>query len=405
MNFKIKFPFLQFFINFLIIFIFFLSFSVLFFWQIIDTQFNSYKKSIITEQEKDIYFIENLIKNKITQVNNDIKYISQLTTNSDLNKFINSNEYYTYQNNSNKNFIIFSKEDISIYFDLEKFFKELSIYFDKSSSTIYFLNKKGTFINNNIYNFNTQFKDEQKKISSYDKLQFETSNGIFSSKKIENLDISTDDTFNTIYLVSRYSSNYLTNTLNSFIFDKINIYKYVFIFILFLSLIISYYISKSRKLYHELEKNSVYDALTGLYNRQGGIDIFELNRKLLKRSKDYMTLFFVNIKDLKSINENYGHSEGDLVLAATGKILLESIRDSDIAFRIGGDEFIIALSRCREPQARIVYQRIKSKLENFNTKNKKDYILEYYMSSVELSPYSLDELDDLIKKASAFNDN
>jgi diguanylate cyclase (GGDEF)-like protein len=118
-----------------------------------------------------------------------------------------------------------------------------------------------------------------------------------------------------------------------------------------------------------------------------------------------MTLFFVNIKDLKSINENYGHSEGDLVLAATGKILLESIRDSDIAFRIGGDEFIIALSRCREPQARIVYQRIKSKLENFNTKNKKDYILEYYMSSVELSPYSLDELDDLIKKASAFNDN
>ncbi|MBZ4683132.1 MAG: diguanylate cyclase with sensor [Fusobacteriales bacterium] len=405
MNFKIKFPFLQFFINFLIIFIFFLSFSVLFFWQIIDTQFNSYKKSIITEQEKDIYFIENLIKNKITQVNNDIKYISQLTTNSDLNKFINSNEYYTYQNNSNKNFIIFSKEDISIYFDLEKFFKELSIYFDKSSSTIYFLNKKGTFINNNIYNFNTQFKDEWKKISSYDKLQFETSNGIFSSKKIENLDISTDDTFNTIYLVSRYSSNYLTNTLNSFIFDKINIYKYVFIFILFLSLIISYYISKSRKLYHELEKNSVYDALTGVYNRQGGMDIFELNRKLLKRSKDYMTLFFVNIKDLKSINENYGHSEGDLVLATTGKILLESIRNSDIAFRIGGDEFIIALSRCREPQARIVYQRIKSKLENFNTKNKKDYILEYYMSSVELSPYSLDELDDLIKKASAFNDN
>lgn len=145
MNFKIKFPFLQFFINFLIIFIFFLSFSVLFFWQIIDTQFNSYKKSIITEQEKDIYFIENLIKNKITQVNNDIKYISQLTTNSDLNKFINSNEYYTYQNNSNKNFIIFSKEDISIYFDLEKFFKELSIYFDKSSSTIYFLNKKRYF--------------------------------------------------------------------------------------------------------------------------------------------------------------------------------------------------------------------------------------------------------------------
>ncbi|MDN5303627.1 MAG: hypothetical protein PWP46_506 [Fusobacteriaceae bacterium] len=135
------------------------------------------------------------------------------------------------------------------------------------------------------------------------------------------------------------------------------------------------------------------------------MDIFELNRKLLKRSKDYMTLFFVNIKDLKSINENYGHSEGDLVLATTGKILLESIRDSDIAFRIGGDEFIIALSRCREPQARIVYQRIKSKLENFNTKNKKDYILEYYMSSVELSPYSLDELDDLIKKASAFNDN
>ncbi|TDT71481.1 diguanylate cyclase (GGDEF)-like protein [Hypnocyclicus thermotrophus] len=403
MNSKIKFSFLQFFINFLIVFIILFSLSGLFFWQIIDTQFNLYKKNIILEQKKDIYFIENLIKNKIIQIKNDINYISQLSNKSSIIKFITLNKYYTLKNNSKKNFIIFSKEDITIYFDLETFFKELSVYFEKSQSQIYFLNKDGNFINNNIYNFKTQFKEEWEKINSYEKSQFETQNGIISSKKIDNSNIFSNNNFNIIYLVSRYSSNYLTNTLNNLIFNKTTIYRYTLIFILLLSLLISYYISKSNKLSYELKKNTVYDALTGVYNRQGGIDIFELNRKLLKRSKDYMTLFFIDIKNLKKINDDYGHSEGDLVLATTGQILLESIRDSDIAFRMGGDEFVIALSRCREPQAKIVYKRIKSKLENFNTKNKKDYILEYNMSSIELSPYSLDEFDDLIKNATSIS--
>lgn len=80
------------------------------------------------------------------------------------------------------------------------------------------------------------------------------------------------------------------------------------------------------------------DMLTGLYNRgaiKNRIDDFFLSGK---RSGAF---FILDLDNFKSINDNYGHHYGDIVLKDTAKILLNNFRDEDLVGRLGGDEFVI----------------------------------------------------------------
>ena len=90
-----------------------------------------------------------------------------------------------------------------------------------------------------------------------------------------------------------------------------------------------------------LEHESINDPVIGIYNRR------YLDRRLEKectRATRYMlplSVLLIDIDHFKQINDTYGHQVGDLVLSYLGKLLLQAIRDSDIAARYGGDEMLI----------------------------------------------------------------
>ena len=94
----------------------------------------------------------------------------------------------------------------------------------------------------------------------------------------------------------------------------------------------------------DMERLSVTDPLTGLYNR------LELERRLdnamsrFQRTREPVTVLFVDIDHFKLYNDYYGHGQGDTCLVKIAELLRAALlRDTDTAFRIGGEEFVILL--------------------------------------------------------------
>ncbi len=102
----------------------------------------------------------------------------------------------------------------------------------------------------------------------------------------------------------------------------------------------------------ELEKQATIDSLTGLANRRGFYQAFE---KELDRSKRVRgssgLLMMIDLDGFKSINDTYGHKAGDLALQKVSEYLQDTIRDMDVAARIGGDEFIVMMPTASISQA------------------------------------------------------
>lgn len=95
-----------------------------------------------------------------------------------------------------------------------------------------------------------------------------------------------------------------------------------------------------RQLHGKLEHQALHDSLTGLYNRH----IFEILEKELssaKRESKAVSLAIIDVDHFKTINDKYGHQQGDMLLQALSTSLSAKIREEDYAARYGGDEIIL----------------------------------------------------------------
>ncbi|MBI1262296.1 MAG: diguanylate cyclase [Rhizobiales bacterium] len=102
----------------------------------------------------------------------------------------------------------------------------------------------------------------------------------------------------------------------------------------------------------QLESLSQTDELTGLLNRRGFNHILERNLLSANRYEETGLLAYIDLDGFKSINDLHGHSTGDEVLRSVGRLLKKSIRATDYAARIGGDEFAILFVRADHMRAR-----------------------------------------------------
>jgi diguanylate cyclase (GGDEF)-like protein len=115
--------------------------------------------------------------------------------------------------------------------------------------------------------------------------------------------------------------------------------------------------------YEELRKlqiSAATDPLTGLYNRRLFDDYFakELNRS--SRYSHRLALIVFDLHRFKEVNDRYGHPQGDLLLQMAATTLRKSMRTSDYAFRIGGDEFALLLPQADTEQAAALSRRLRA---------------------------------------------
>lgn len=120
---------------------------------------------------------------------------------------------------------------------------------------------------------------------------------------------------------------------------------------------------KLTQLMSSLEKQAMYDALTGLANRwyfyQRGQEIIGL----IQRNKRTCSVIFLDIDNFKKVNDSNGHKVGDEVLIQLACILEKNIRISDVAARLGGEEFAILLPDTDAEGALLLCERLRRQVE------------------------------------------
>ncbi len=117
----------------------------------------------------------------------------------------------------------------------------------------------------------------------------------------------------------------------------------------------------------------ITDPLTGLYNRRFLNEILHKELELSKRYNRQLSLAIADVDNFKKINDTYGHIAGDTVLKAIAETVLKNIRESDIASRYGGEEFVIIMSQTDKADAVKAIERLREAISKekilLNNKN------------------------------------
>ena len=158
-------------------------------------------------------------------------------------------------------------------------------------------------------------------------------------------------------------------------------------------------------IYAEILKHATLDALTGFYNRRQ-LEV-RIKQEVANAKRQHAPLcgIMTDIDFFKSVNDNYGHVVGDLVLKTIAKVIRGQLREYDIAGRYGGEEFSILLPFTKINEAQMVAERLRQTVEKKVidiSKVAPDCETKSINITLSLGIYEIKENDndeDLIKKA------
>ena len=136
------------------------------------------------------------------------------------------------------------------------------------------------------------------------------------------------------------------------------------------------------------------DPLTGTLNRRKGMIKLENNIKRL-RNKQELYIAFVDINDLKNVNDTFGHNIGDEYISTCSNIILNNIRKTDFISRFGGDEFLIVFNNIDRKKSVAILNRIEKELSKESKTRKYNMSISY---GIEKYRENMD-VDSLIEKA------
>ncbi len=122
----------------------------------------------------------------------------------------------------------------------------------------------------------------------------------------------------------------------------------------------------SRMHLHEVKEYAERDIQTGLLNRQTGLDTLSARIRDCKLSGKPLTICFVDINNLKQVNDKLGHKAGDKLIEVVTGTIRASLRNKDFVCRLGGDEFLITYCDCSLNQAKPAWNRIYTVLMKKN---------------------------------------
>jgi len=145
--------------------------------------------------------------------------------------------------------------------------------------------------------------------------------------------------------------------------------------------------------------NANRDFLTGLYNRRYFYD--HINSLTDKANDSFTDLYIamVDIDNFKSINDTYGHDEGDKAIISLSEILRTNTKQQDLVARFGGEEFCLAILCRDEATALEIFERIRQGVENFSFTTKDNQEIRFTIS-IGVTKYSeSDSIDDVINQA------
>jgi len=153
------------------------------------------------------------------------------------------------------------------------------------------------------------------------------------------------------------------------------------------------------QLHEELCLMSFIDELTGVHNRRGFFTLAERELAVADRTGRSMLLFFVDLDDMKGINDALGHKDGDRALVQAAAILKASFRKTDVIARIGGDEFAILALETAEDSGEVMVGKLQQAVDRRNAGESDTFQLSLSMGDAQYDPASPCTIDELLARA------
>ncbi|WP_170309701.1 tetratricopeptide repeat-containing diguanylate cyclase [Litorilituus lipolyticus] len=202
------------------------------------------------------------------------------------------------------------------------------------------------------YNLQSQARDiqsnysnsEREKIRSKMKIIFDTDQALLKNKLLEQ-----EKQLNDIALENAQNKQWLQNLVIAIIST--------------LTLLLAYFVYRQLKTSQSLQMLANTDSLTGLANRRFAFNQAEKYLAYAKKTKKDFSIIMFDIDFFKQVNDEYGHTAGDVALKELAILACGFVRANDIIGRIGGEEFLIVLPTASSKQAAIIAERIRAATE------------------------------------------
>jgi len=144
----------------------------------------------------------------------------------------------------------------------------------------------------------------------------------------------------------------------------------------------------------QLYNIAIKDEKTGLYNFRFFKSFLSIETEKSQRFNERLSLAILDIDNFKSVNDKFGHAQGDFVLKQLASLLKNSIRKTDVVARFGGEEFVILFSFTDVKKSKIASERIRQKIKNST------YLKNYDVTvSIGVTEFKNETLYDFFRKA------
>ena len=157
--------------------------------------------------------------------------------------------------------------------------------------------------------------------------------------------------------------------------------------------------TERKELEKKLHEASLTDELTGLLNRRGFLTLSEKQLQISRRYKRRFSILFLDLNDMKQINDNFGHSAGDQALRDIADILRKTFRSSDIIARLGGDEFTVLINEPSIDIEALITKNINRNLNMHNDHSENPYRLSTSLGISHFDPSHPKSIEDLLAAA------
>jgi diguanylate cyclase (GGDEF)-like protein len=148
----------------------------------------------------------------------------------------------------------------------------------------------------------------------------------------------------------------------------------------------------------EIHDLSLRDSLTGLYNLRGFTLLAEQSLRMAQRSELPFSVLYLDVDNLKLVNDTMGHEMGSSFLTETGQLMKAAFRETDVMGRIGGDEFALA-GHFSQVAISIASERLKAACTVRNAETGRKYPLAFSVGYVTATEHSHETLRDLMAAA------
>jgi len=177
---------------------------------------------------------------------------------------------------------------------------------------------------------------------------------------------------------------------------------------------LGFYVKVEKEHIEKLQGMVNIDGLTEIYNHRYFHDALKESILAREKSKNAVSLIFIDIDYFKYYNDSYGHQKGDVVLKEIGAILKNCVRKNDIVARYGGEEFAVILPDTMEEEAVVIAEGIRKKVEETYFEGEENQPNGNLTVSIGISVYPdkaindfqlINSADDALYRAKFFNKN